>query len=443
MLIPGWRRALIVALVFLPARSIRAQEILTIEEATRQALAGNATLRASQEAAAEGAAGISEARAGWFPRLSVAESWQRGDQPVFVFGSLLASRQFAAANFAIDALNHPDAIAFHRTSIGIVQPLFDGRQGAEVERARLTHDAAKLAFDESRAALAVGTADAYGRVLAAESSHRAIEGALEAARADRLRAAARRDAGMATDADVLALEAHVAALAQRRVQADADAAIARAELNRLMGAPIERTYRVVEPPPPAVEGHEDLDALLAEADAARPALRRATTIEALVRNEGRQARAALLPSVTAQAGVDVSGTRLAARTSSWLVGAEARWTLSLGGAERARLQAASHAQARAAAEADDTRAGVHVEVVSALTARRSAAARIEAGRAAIAQARESERIVRDRFEAGLAGVTDLLRAQGAVLDAEALRTAAGVDAIVSAARLSRALGRQP
>jgi outer membrane protein TolC len=59
------------------------------------------------------------------------------------------------------------------------------------------------------------------------------------------------------------------------------------------------------------------------------------------------------------------------------------------------------------------------------------------------QARESQRIVRDRFEAGITNITDVLRASSAVLDAEARRTSALVDAIVSAAMLRRALGRTP
>lgn len=441
---PVWRPASVGVLVTLLVVPARGQDVLSLEQATRRALAHNASLRASDEAVGARDAQVAEARAGWFPRLTVAESWQRGDQPVFVFSSLLASRQFAAENFAIEALNHPDAIGFHRASIGIQQPVFDGRQGAEVERSRLAREVARLTLDETRAALAVATADTYGRIVAADASRRAADTALQAARADRTRAADRRDAGMATDADVLALDAHVASLASRVVQADGDAAIARAELNRLMGAAVDQTYLVAEAPAPAAtSGALDLSALLTEADAARPALRRATARRQLAQTESRLARASLLPRVATQAGIEVSGTRFDDRTSAWLVGAELTWSLSLGGAERARLQAASHAQAQAVAEAEDARAAVHLEVITALTGQRSATARLEAGRAAVAQARESERIVRDRFEAGLAGVTDLLRAQSAVLDAEAQRTAASVDAMVSAARLARALGRTP
>ncbi|MCC7009775.1 MAG: TolC family protein [Acidobacteria bacterium] len=431
-------------LLVLLAAPARAQDVLTLAQATQQAFARNAALRASQAEVDERGARASEARAGWFPRVSVAESWQRGDQPVFVFSSLLASRRFAAENFAIDALTHPNAIGFHRGSFGIQQPIFDIRLGAEVEQARLAREVAQLTLDEARGALAVAVAETYGRVAAADATRGAADAGLQAARADRARAAARRDAGMATDADVLALDAHVAALVQRVIQADGEAAIARAELNRLTGAPIDRVPHVVDlaeagPAPEPVE----VRALLAEAEAARPALRRASVLEQLARSEGRLARAALLPRVIAQGGVEMSGNRFDDRASSWLVGAEMSWNLSLGGAERARLRATSHARTRVAAEADDARAAAHVEILTAVIEQRSAFARMEAGRAAVAQARESERIVRDRFDAGLASVTDLLRAQTAVLDAEAQRTAAGVGALISAAKLTQALGRQP
>ena len=63
------------------------------------------------------------------------------------------------------------------------------------------------------------------------------------------------------------------------------------------------------------------------------------------------------------------------------------------------------------------------------------------GAAAVAQARESQRIIRDRYEAGLAGVSDVLRAAEALLDAELQHTSAQVDVVIEAAALDRAVGR--
>jgi len=78
--------------------------------------------------------------------------------------------------------------------------------------------------------------------------------------------------------------------------------------------------------------------------------------------------------------------------------------------------------------------------VTALRRLQAANARRSAGVAAVDQARESQRMTRDRFEAGLATVTDVLRASSAVVEAESQRVSAAVDAMVSEATLRRALG---
>lgn len=438
-------RTLAAFLVAFAVHPAAAQDLLTLDQAVTAALARNPTLKAARESASEAAARVSAARAGFFPRITVTESWQRGDQPVFVFSSLLSARRFASANFAIDALNHPDPLSFSRTSVGIEQVLFDaGGQQLAARRAALRSDVATLTADQHAADLVVFTTEAFGRALGARSAARAARAALDSAREDVTRAERRRDAGLATDADVLSLVVHAADLEERTIRADGDAAIARAELNRLMGSPIESEREIAEPvahdqpPRPA-----PLTGLLAEAGQARADLRRAAAALRLADYDVRAARGALLPQLVAQAALEVSGTRFADRASSWIAGGELRWSFSTGGAELARIRAASHARAAAQAEEEATRAAVHVEIATSLRAVETAQARQQAGRAAVEQARESQRIIRDRFEAGLAVVNDVLRASTAVLDAEARRTSALVDVIVATAKLRRAVGRTP
>jgi outer membrane protein TolC len=436
---------LAVAAVAVAGSVLSAQEPLTLEKAVQDALAHNAALRAARAGVSQAAAQVDEARSGWFPRVSVAESWQRGDQPVFVFSSLLSARQFAAQNFAIDALNHPDAIGFYRTSVALEQLIFDAARQPAIEGAKYRRDIAQFSSDEASAALMLATVQTYGRTLTAEAAQRAAESALEAGREDLTRTTQRRDTGVASDADVLALVAHVADLEQRAIQQRGEAAVSRAELNRLMGAPIDREYQVATPPDAngTALAATSVEILLAEAERSRPELRRAASGQQLADAERQSARAALIPRVAAQAAFDISGTQFNDRASAWLIGAEVRWNLSLGGAEAARLTAATHARSRAAAEAEDRRAAVQVEVITALRRLQAANARRSAGGAAVDQARESQRITRDRFDAGLATVTDVLRASSTVVDAESQRVSAVVDAMVSEAALRRALGRAP
>ena len=431
-------------LLWLSAVPAVAQEVLTLEGAVRDALAHNASLRAAHAAAAEASEHVGEARAGWLPRLSFTETWQRSDQPVFVFSSLLASQQFTAANFAIDALNHPESTGFFRSSIGAEQLIFDGgRQRSAIESARLRSDMSKLTVDEAAASLASAATETYGRILSAEAGARAAHAALQSAQEDLARAERRRDAGLATDADVLALDAQATALRQREIDSEADAAVAKAELNRLAGSPIDRSYQVSEPLAGVDLSVMPLSAALAEADANRPELRRAETAIKLADAERKSVRTSVIPQVAAQAAFDLSGTSFNTRAQSWIVGGELRWNFSLGGADLARSRAASYAQVRAAADAEDVRARVRVEVVTAFRRLEAARARQAVGRAAVNQARERQRIIRDRFDAGMAGVTDVLQASSALTEAEAQRVAAVVDAINSDALLRRAIGRHP
>jgi outer membrane protein len=425
---------------------VAAQETLTIDRAVQEALAHNASLRAAQAASAEAGAQVTVDRAGWFPRVSVSESWQRGDQPVFVFSSLLSSREFAPANFAVDSLNHPSPLSFFQTELGVEQMVFDGgRQHSAVQAATLRHQIANLAVDEAAATLALTVTQTFGRVVTAEAAARAATAALEAAREDHVRTQRRRDAGMATEADVLTFATHVADLQQRVIQAQGDAAVARAELNRLMGAPIDRDYHAMEPPMVDAAGAAErpVAELIAEAERNRPELKRLAASDRLADTGRATARAGLLPQIAAQGVVDISGTQFSDRASAWLVGGTARWTFSLGGAELAQVKAASEAARRVRAEADDARAAVRVEVITAMRRLESARARESVGRAAVDQARESQRIIRDRFEAGIASVADDLRASSAVLDADAQHVSAIVDAMVSGAMLRHALGRNP
>jgi outer membrane protein TolC len=84
---------------------------------------------------------------------------------------------------------------------------------------------------------------------------------------------------------------------------------------------------------------------------------------------------------------------------------------------------------------------IEVDVRAALAQLAAARAREGAGQTALTQARESQRIIRDRYESGLATVTDVLRAGEAALDAESRAIAAEMDVILQTVALDRALGR--
>ena len=99
--------------------------------------------------------------------------------------------------------------------------------------------------------------------------------------------------------------------------------------------------------------------------------------------------------------------------------------------------------ARARTEREDARAAAQVEIITARQRLEVALAHQAVAQESVQQSRESQRIITDRFDANIAGTSDVLHAAAAVLDADFRRVSALVDAIVSRAVLDRAVGRQP
>src|SRR6188474_3607047 len=137
------RRAtyLLLAILALAAPAV-AQTPLSLTDAVARARAHNPDAGSSAAGEREAAQRVTQARAGYWPRVDVAESWQRGNQPVFVFSSLLAQRQFTAADFALGALNHPEPVDNFRSAVMVEQSLFDGATRASLAAAGLGHDVA-------------------------------------------------------------------------------------------------------------------------------------------------------------------------------------------------------------------------------------------------------------------------------------------------------------
>jgi outer membrane protein len=417
-----------------------AQTPLTLDDAIRRGQAETADTRALASSIEEATARIQRAQSGYWPRIDLTETVQRGNQPVYVFSSLLSQRRFTAANFAISALNHPDPVTNTRTLVSLEQPVYNaGLTRLGVQAATLERDMATASRDTTRQDLGFRAAQAFVRVLQLEATVRAADAAVAAAESDRQRAHARREAGVVTEADVLAVDVQLADMRQRHIAAAGNLDVGRLQLADAVGLPLTASITPVRPAPRQLPG--DGDALVREALARHPQLLQATIQLRLAENGRRTARAGLLPTVGVQGGWEFNGATLGAQQSAWVFGAEVRLNVFRGFADSARTTEAHHAHARALAERERVERRVELGVREALTQLAAARAREEAGRAALRQARESQRIIRDRYEGGLSTVTDVLRAAEAALDAESRATNAEMDVILQTVALDRALGR--
>ncbi len=413
---------------------------LSLAEATARARAHNPDVGSAAAAEREAAERVTQARGGFFPKVDVAESWQRGNNPVFVFSSLLAQRQFSAANFALDTLNHPSAQDNFRAAVSVEQSLFDRTTSANVRAASIGREMAATGQRLVGHDVTMAVTDAFGRVLIAAATVRSTAAMVETARADREVAGNRRDAGRVTDADVLQLDVYLAHTLERQVQATSDERIARARLNQLMGEPLSTVFALDFTPAALASDVTNPAGLEEEALKNRPEVALAVQQEELAAATVDAAKAAFLPQVAVQLGWELNGGAWNSRSSSWVAGGVVRINLFHGFTDKARLAEARELETRRAIERRKAETMARLDVQIALAQLEAARASETVGRAAVDQASESHRIIRDRYESGLTDAAMLLRAADAVQQADAQQIAARVNVLTAAATLQRAIG---
>ena len=420
---------------------VTAQTSLSLSEAIRRARINNPDVAIAAAVEREAVERVTEARGGYFPRVDVSESWQRGNNPVFVFSSLLAQRQLTAADLALDALDHPAATNNFRAAFTIEQALFDRGTAAQVRAATIGRDLAATGKELVSHDLSAAVTDAFGRVLVAAATVRSAAAEIDAVRADLEVASNRRDAGRATDADVLQLDVYLARALEYHVQAVSDERVARARLNQLMGEPLTATFALDLTPTAMAIDISSPAGLEEEAVKNRPEVALARQQQLLAAAIVEAARAAFLPQVSLQGAWELNGGTWSSRSSSWMVGAVARMNVFHGFADTARLAEAREQARRRAIETEKAETMVRLDVRIAIARLETARASEAVARAVADSARASHRIIRDRYETGLADVAMLLRAHEAVEQADAQQTAALVNVITTTATLQRATGK--
>ncbi len=407
---------LLLAATAIPAWS---QETLSIQQAIDRALKNNGAIEAERHSTAAAAARLREAEGARLPHVSYTESWTRSNNQVFVFGSLLAQKQFSAANFDIGALNEPPFINNFQSLVTLDQTIYDfGRRQSDIHAAELGRDIAGQAQRKTEIQVIGDTIRAYYGILAGQAAVNAAHQTVRSAEADLERSQNRKSAGFITDADVLSLKVHLAAMREVEIRAQAAVDAARAGLNQEMGDPLDAQFQFTS----RMEQVKDSAGVGTEAEQEaprqRPEVRQAELGVQIADAQTKAARAALLPEFFFRAGFEADRQRFVTRGgANWLASAGMRWNLFSGNSDRARITETTSEAASRRAMAKYAASGAQVETRRAVLDLRAADQRVQVASDTIAMAEESLRIIKNRYEGGLTDVTELIRAETALAGA--------------------------
>lgn len=411
---------------------------LTLDEAIARARTVSprvAYLRSLEDAAREGER---VAESGRLPQVDLSASYSRNsDVPEFATG--------IGPTRTVIFPNIPDN---YRARAAASLPLYTGgRLTSSVDAARFGSAAAGEDVTAGDRDLVLEAATAYWTLVTSRESERVLTAALAAFEQHLVDARNRLDLGFAARNEVLAVEAERDRAELQRVRARNSAAIAHANLLRILGYGPDVTIVTADRLDASAAPTGDIELLVTEALGARAELRALAARVEAAESSTRIARASRRPQASLGAAYDYASPnqRIMPMTDAWedtwSVGVGVSWTVFDGG-----RSSASEAKARAEAESlrrllEDAQQRVRLEVTGRALELDASLAAVAVSTRGLESARENERVSRDRYREGVSSSSDLLDAETQTLRAGLDLVAAQSSLRVAEAALERALGR--
>jgi outer membrane protein TolC len=340
---------------------------------------------------------------------------------------------------------YPDVPDNYRTRADLQWPIYtSGRQEALGRAAGAERDAAGFDVSAARLDARLEAARAFWALVTATQTETVVQRALDTLDAHLRDLRSRLDQGLIPPNDVLTAEAQRSHQQVLAIEARNLRQVARADLRRVIG---DDSGRDVE-----AAGVTDAAGLAATgtleaARSQRPERRALTSRIEGAREREAAAAAGAKPQISITGGYDYArpNPHIFPRADdwnySWDASVNVSWSLWDGGRRRAeQAEAAANTRVLMARSADFDRQ-LAFEVEQRRLDLDSSIAAIAATQDGVRAAQEAQRVVGERFAAGVATNTDVLDAQTDLLQAELDRTRAIASAHLAMARLERAVGR--
>ena len=437
-------RVVLIALVFphVAAPTAAAQDAslrVTLEEAQARALETSHRLAEGLARESAAAAAVDIRRAADRPLVTVSAGYTRTNHVTeFVVPSPTGEPRIL----------YPDVPDNYRTRVDLQWPVYNGGRSDALRRAaRAEADAVTADLATLRADLRFEVARSFWAAVTAQATVSVLERGVERAQAHLRDVRERLNAGLVPPNEVASAEAQESRQRMLLVEARGRHTIAVADLARLVADDAAIT---VEPQATldttAPAGGAFLD-LLGTARASRPervALER--RVEAANQSR-RAAEAGRRPTISFAGGADYArpNPRIFPRADrwddSWDAGLNVSWPLWDGGRVQAEAAQAAGFVTAARRRLDHFDSALAVDVRQSTIELDTARAAVQAAEDAVRASTEAQRVVGERYAAGVISQIEVLDAEFALLQAELDRTRAQANVRLAEARLDRALGR--
>lgn len=415
-------------------------ETLNFKQCTEAALSQNPDMAISRAQIDQAGAAVREAKGNRMPRLNLSLTASRTNDALNVFGTKLTQRRVVDADMAPSFLNNAPAVSNFNSRIELLIPVYNGGQvESYVRQAQAYTRAAQSGDRVARQKLVKQVLMAYQGVHTARAYIK-VAGEGRAAAEESVRIAEKlHKQGMAVKSDVLSARLSLEDMRIKLIEARNAEATALDQLKLLIGRPLSAPLGVGDPVSPALmpgddatlrkqaaETHPGLRALREQVDAARAA------VEA--------ARAGKSPQFNVSLRQEWNDRALGFESNAYMMAGVLSWNAFDGGTLQAGVDRAEARRTELAAKLRQTEDGIAFQATDARRKALEAEERATARQLSVEQAEEAQRLVKMRYENGVAPLIELLSAQTQLDKARADLVAARYDLAVTRTELKLAVG---
>jgi len=421
-----------------------AGEPLALGQAVRKALSYSPYLKAMEAGEQIAKEKVGEAKAMKAPKINIGISDSRLNSPMMTFGAKLNQGQIEMADFNPSRLNTPDYVNNFQIGAQVLLPVYLGGMDVHaVKSAQTNVDAARFDVSNAGEEIILRTIEAYLNVMMAGESVDVARKACEASFESVRNAQDAIDAQKAVASDLLQAKVRHSANEETLLRMRNQLSLALEGLSTMMGVASASDYDLTLPfmKQECLYCSEDPATLLRKALLQRPDFQKLRKqIEALKSAE-KMFRGADRPKFFLGAGTEHNTDRIGGQgRSNNIVFGKIDWNVADGGEATHKTAGARKQTNQLKMMADALQDQIRFQIREAVTNINNSLERIRVTSEAVEQSKESLRIIRDRYNAGIAIMIDLLGAETSLQSHQMNHIKALYDYALGRAKLKMALG---
>nr|WP_092075095.1 TolC family protein [Dendrosporobacter quercicolus]NSL50071.1 TolC family protein [Dendrosporobacter quercicolus DSM 1736]SDN32605.1 type I secretion outer membrane protein, TolC family [Dendrosporobacter quercicolus] len=396
-----------------------APQELSLDDSVAAALKNNPSIKMAVSDKEKAEWGLSEAKAGTGPSVSVGTGGTHGP----------------------DTSAAPDGDSFS-TSLKLNWTLYSGgRNEGLIDQAKLNADSAKLNVAKTEQQLRLAATTSYYDVLQALNLAAVNQETVNNLAEHLDKVQAQFEAGVVAKSDVLRSEVELVNARQNLTKAQNSYDLAMAALNNTIGMPLD-TENKLKDELGYVKSEIVLADAIAQAVANRPEIEQSQLSIESAKKGIKVANSNRKPTVTFSAAEGWSGTEFPGNENDWSLSLMANWNIFDSGVTGAKVKQAESSLNKAREQSVETGNSVELEVRQAYLSMKEAEKRIGATQVAVDKATEDLKIAQTKYYAGAGTNLDVIDAQLALTQAGTNYTEALYDYNINQAKLQKAIGQK-